>query len=308
MKHITSILDIKKDDILDIFDIANDYSNLILKNGNILGGKIMGSFFLQPSTRTQLSFQSSFLRLGGKWIGFSDIETTRLGGTYHESFADTAKIVTEYCDVIVLRSQNEMVLNAFKKDVSVPVISAGCGRWEHPTQGLLDLFTIFNLLGRLNDINILISGNPDNRCVNSFLAGLTRWENINIHFVVPERLRFSGNHERVSPEFAAVHYYENYEEFFETPHVKGIDVIYIDDLNAEGESIARSYEIYPNLIFSKEKLKRFNKDVILLHPLPRTNIAAEINNLSNAKYFEQAKNGLYIRTALFYWLFAQKSF
>lgn len=307
-KHITSVLDLQKDELLEIFEIADNYINLVSENKHILDGKILGTFFLQPSTRTQLSFQSSFLRLGGKWIGFSDIETTRMGDSYHESFEDTAKVVTEYCDIIVLRSPDDTILNTFKANATVPIISAGCGTTAHPTQGLLDLYTIYNLLQKLDALNILICGNLDNRCINSFLAGLSFWENINIYFIAPEELRHLHNQETLSPNFENIYYYKNYDEFFEASSAKSIDVIYIDDINIKGQSMAQAYEAYPDLMFTGRKLEEFNEDVIILHSLPRSGIALEIDNYPNAKYFQQSKNGLRIRTALFYWLFTKNFF
>ena len=155
-KNLISILDITKTQMEEIFSVAKAKDKLFEKNYNALSGKILASLFLQPSTRTQLSFQSAFLKLNGKTIGFSDINHSRSGPPYYEPLDDMGIIVSNYCDIIVMRTIDATYMDEFLKGTSVPVISAGSGNIEHPTQALTDLFTLTDTLGPdLSGINII---------------------------------------------------------------------------------------------------------------------------------------------------------
>lgn len=294
-KNLISILDITKPQMEEIFSVAKIKNKLFEKNYNALSGKILCSLFLQPSTRTQLSFQSAFLKLNGKNIGFSDINHSRSGPPYYESLDDMGIIVSNYCDIIVMRTIDATYMDEFLKGTSVPVISAGSGNIEHPTQALTDLFTLTDFLGSdLSGINILIIGTPRQRTINSFMLGLSNWKNIHVHILCQKGIFLM---ESITNKFLNnidITYYASIDDFFDCGISNQINVIYMDKIFKE------TYFYDEFVISSKQLYQNFAQDTIILHPLPRTKeLPKYFDEFPGSKYFTQAYNGLYVRGSLF---------
>ena len=294
-KNLISILDIDKNQMEQLFLIAKDKDDIFKKNYDVLSQKILASLFLQPSTRTQLSFQSAFLKLGGRTIGFSDINHSRSGPPYYEPLDDMGKIVSNYCDIIVMRTINATFTDDFVSGATIPVISAGSGNIEHPTQALTDLFTLTEYFGsNLSGINILVIGTPRQRTINSLLLGLSNWINIHVHIVCQHGVTLMDSIENKFLNPMNISYYKSINDFWDSGVSQEINVIYMDKIFQE------TY-IYNDFIISNAQLNNnFPKDTLVLHPLPRTKeLPKYFDEYSGSKYFSQAHNGLYVRGALF---------
>lgn len=294
-RNLISILDIGKNEMEQVFTLANKGENLFVEYKNSLNSKVLASLFLQPSTRTQLSFQSAFAKLGGRFIGFSDINASRSGPPYYEPIDDMGYIVSQYCDIIVLRTINAKYTSELVQGAKVPVISAGSGNIEHPTQALTDLFTLSRSFGNnLSNLEILIIGTPRQRTINSLLLGLTRWNNIKVHILCQSGVYLSETILQKLSSAMEVKYYSSTKEYFEKNDSNNVDVIYMDKIFSE------TFEYNEFLITYKELCQNFRKDIIILHPLPRTKELPKIfDKHPGAMYFEQAKNGLFVRGGLF---------
>lgn len=291
--NLISILDLSIQQQLEIYDLAAQGNSLFSDYRDSLRGKVLGTLFFQPSTRTQFSFQSAFIRLGGQYIGCSDINHTRSGPPYYESIEDLGTILSNYCDIIAFRTIDDVQTQQLAKGAQVPVISAGSGNIEHPTQTLTDLFTIKTLLGDLKEYNILIVGTPRQRTINSFIKGISLWGENHFHILcqtgieVPEEVKANLGMSKIT-------YYHSWQEIFDSGITKTIAIIYVDKI---------FYETHHHTNFvppQNEFISHFNSEVIILHPLPRTTEMPKfIDTLNGASYFYQAKNGLYVRSALF---------
>lgn len=291
-KNLISISDISKSKIDDLFHTANKGRKIFSSYPNILEDKILGSLFFQPSTRTQLSFQSSFVRLGGNYIGFSDINESRSGPPYYEPLEDMGKIVSVYCDIIVMRTIEQNKMSDIVRTASVPVISAGSGNIEHPTQALTDYFTIQKCHGSISNNNVLIIGTPRQRTINSFLIGLNNWENININILCQDGIRVSSYVTQKMTKHP-IRYFESIDQLLDSGIMNNISILYMDKIFYETEKHNR-------FVLDEQHWERFSKDMIILHPLPRTNeLPIYVDKLPQSKYFFQAENGLFLRSALF---------
>lgn len=293
-KNLISILDITTSQQQDLFDLAYKENKLFKEFRNSLEDKVLGSLFFQPSTRTQFSFQSAFVRSGGEYIGCTDIGQTRSGPPYFEPLCDMGRIISNYCDVIVMRTIDDLQTIQLAEGTQVPLISAGSGNVEHPTQALTDLYTIKGIYGSLTDYDILIIGTPRQRTINSFIKGLSAWGKNRFHILCQSGVELSENVNQ-NMGSSTVIYYHNWDEFFESGISKSISIIYIDKFFYETH---RHNQFVPD---EYEFKSHFSKETIILHPLPRTSeLPNFIDNLPGASYFKQAKNGLYVRAALFY--------
>lgn len=295
MKNLISINDISLSEMHIIFERAKLGDKIFKEYYNFLKDKVLASLFLQPSTRTQLSFQAAFTKLGGTYIGFSDINASRSGPPYFEPLDDMGRIVSCYCDIIVMRTINANYTSSFLEGSHVPFISAGSGNIEHPTQALTDLFTLYNCIGRdLSGLNILIIGTPRQRTINSLLIGLSNWNNLTIHILCQQGVLLSDFvYEKISNNMN-IFYYHSASDFLESGYSKEINIIYMDKIfnetNDYNEFIFTQNEIYEN----------FMNDIIILHPLPRTKeLPKSFDRHPGAMYFKQAQNGLYVRASLF---------
>lgn len=291
--NLLSILNISTEKQSILFDLANHGDSLFLEYRHALDGKVLGSLFFQPSTRTQFSFQSAFVRLGGQYIGCSDIKETRSGPPYYEPICDLGAILSNYCDIIVMRTIDDVQTEQLAQGTRVPLISAGSGNVEHPTQALTDFYTISQTLGRLTGHEILIIGTPRQRTINSFIKGLSAWGENHFHILCQAGIE-------VPPEVvdhlqtSKITYYHSWESIWESSIADRIDILYIDKI---------FNETHPRTDFipvEKDFISHISPEAIILHPLPRTaELPRFMDSLRGAYYFRQAKNGLYIRAALF---------
>ena len=292
MKKLISILDLSVEEINKIFCIADMEKNLYKQYHNALEEKMLGNFFFQPSTRTQFSLQSAFMKLGGKVLTCSDINQTRSGPPYFEPLDDMGHIISNYCDIVAMRTINNIDTELFVKEMTVPFISAGSGNIEHPTQALTDLFSIKKYHKHISNNNFLIIGTPRQRTINSFILGLSRYKNINIHIL-------SQNGVYLMEEIASkctslnITYYHSWNELISNNILKTISTIYVDKIFNETRS-------YNDFIIQKEYLELMNKDILILHPLPRTKeLPKYIDIMPGAYYYRQAELGMYVRSSLF---------
>lgn len=294
IKHnLISILDLTLEEIESIFSLANLEDKIFTEYRNALDGKVLGSLFFQPSTRTQFSLQSAFVRLGGHYIGCNNIEQTRSGPPYYESVDELGAMVSNYCDLIIMRTIDAIQTDLLVQGATIPVISAGSGNIEHPTQCLTDLFTLKRVLGDLNNNKILIIGTPRQRTINSFIKGISQW-NENEFYIICQQGISVDNTIIDSSVNSHIHYFNSWGDFFESGINKDISIIYIDKIFYETHKHNR-------FVIGEDEFKHhFNKNITILHPLPRTNeLSKYMDMLPGAQYFTQAKYGLYVRAALY---------
>lgn len=292
-KNLISITDFDKEDYHRIFERASLRKNIFTEYKDVLKDKILASIFLQPSTRTQLSFQSSFLKLGGKYIGFSDVSSSRSGPPYFESFEEMARMVSIYSDIAVLRTIDANITDEFVSGANVPVISAGSGNIDHPTQCLVDLFTINQVFGSINGSNVLIVGTPRQRTIRSLILGLSQYKNISISIICQDGI-FLGQEVTAETNGLSIDYYSSWEQYFSSGKSKDVSVIYFDKIFYE----TKAHNDY--VLTENDLTSNFSKDAIIMHPLPRTReMPKYVDNHPGSSYFLQAENGLYVRASLF---------
>ncbi|MEM1543374.1 MAG: aspartate carbamoyltransferase [Candidatus Bathyarchaeia archaeon] len=292
-RDIISIKDFTREEIDYILKIAREIEPLARSGSDILKGRIMATLFFEPSTRTRLSFETAMYKLGGSVIGFSEPETSSV--KKGESLADTVRVVEKYADVIVLRHPSEGAARFAAEYASVPVINAGSGAEEHPTQALLDLYTILKEKGRINGLSIALMGDLRyGRTVHSLAYALSLYD-VRLFLVSPDLLRMRRE---------VLEDIKSRIEIFERTSIEEIlpeiDVLYVTRIQkerfpdlAEYAKVRGSYRIDLNIL-SKAK-----SDLIILHPLPRVDeIAVEVDSTPFARYFHQVENGLITRMAL----------
>jgi len=295
-KDVVSITDFSKDDIEGILDMAEKMIPYAKgeKIKRSLDGKILGNLFFEPSTRTKLSFESAAYRLGCDVIDVSEMSMTSMAKG--ETLADTIKIVDSYCDATVLRHPHEGAARLAAKFSDHPVINAGDGAGSHPTQTLLDLFTMRQSKGCLDNLNITLVGDLKyGRTVHSLAHALTKF-NMKITLVAPVGLKM--------PDEIISHLEENgckpvITEYLEDA-VSNADVLYVTRIQRERFPDPSEYQKVAGIYrVDKALLEKAKSDMIVMHPLPRVNeIAPEVDEMPNAKYFEQAANGVPVRMAL----------
>lgn len=294
MEHLISIKDITKADIERIIHHAREIEMHPERYADTLRGKILASLFYEPSTRTRLSFESAFLRLGGKVLGFSDanVSSVKKG----ETIADTIRMAAAYSDVIVLRHYLEgsgLVAAEFSPK---PVISGGTGIQEHPTQALLDVYTIWKEFGRLDNLTIGIVGDLRyGRTVPSLLYALSKFKNNTVFLFSPSQLRVRMSIIKDIEDDLEIYIAEKIPE-----HISKLDVLYVTRVQKERFPDLQSYERVKNFyVITKDLLERAQDHLIVMHPLPRiTEIAIEVDKSPHARYFEQAQNGVWTRMAI----------
>ena len=294
-KHLIDIKDFSKKEIDDLIKVANDIIDNRDKYSHKCDDKILATLFFEPSTRTRLSFESAMLRLGGKVLGFSEASSSSTAKG--ESLGDTIRVVGGYADIIAMRHPKEGAPTVAIKNSIVPIINAGDGGHNHPTQTLTDLLTISREKGRLDNLTIGLCGDLKfGRTVHSLITAMTRYKNIKFILISPKELRLPDYMKEILDN-KSIEYIEtnNIEEY-----MSELDVLYMTRVQKERffneEDYLRLKDYY---ILTKDKLKKAKKDLIILHPLPRvTEISKEVDDDKRAKYFEQAYNGVYIRMAL----------
>lgn len=299
-KSLVSIHDFSKEEILRIMDLAADFE--ANPDQRLLYGKVVASLFFEPSTRTRLSFESAINRLGGRVIGFSDANATSV--SKGETLNDTIKVISNYCDMIVMRHPVEGAARYAAQVASVPVVNAGDGANQHPSQTLLDLYSIKKTQGSLDNINIMMVGDLKyGRTVHSLLQALSHFK-ANFTFVSPAELQM--------PTEYKMHLYDRGIPYYETTDIMEAmattDIIYMTRVQRERFSDTMEYERVKNSYILKEKMIENTKDTMrILHPLPRVNeIHPSVDKNPKAYYFEQTKNGVYTRMAIMAYLFGVK--
>lgn len=264
-------------------------------NRRILEGKVVATLFFEPSTRTRLSFETAANRLGARVIGFADPKIT--SGTKGESLKDTIKMVSNYADVIVMRHYLEGAARYASEVTPVPIINAGDGSNQHPSQTMLDLYSIYKTQGKLTDLNIHLVGDLKyGRTVHSLLMAMRHF-NPTFHFIAPKELEM--------PEEYKVYCEKNHIKFtegteFDADTISNADILYMTRVQKERFNDLMEYErVKDSYILDNSMLDKAKENLKILHPLPRINeIAANVDDNPHAYYFEQARNGLYARQAL----------
>jgi len=285
---VISIRDLGREEIEQVFSRAAE----IEPDPALLRGKIMASLFFEPSTRTQLSFAAAMERLGGEMIGFAGAEATSL--QKGESLRDTIKMVERYADVIVIRHPLEGSARFAADIAEIPVINAGDGANQHPSQTLLDLFTMKKFCGRIDGLHVGLVGDLKyGRTVHSLATALAKFADVRLRLIAPPLLRMPP---RILEEIAPRVELEEREEL----DLKDLDVVYMTRIQQERFPDIEEYEkVKGAYILDRRTCEQLKPDAIIMHPLPRVaEIALEVDALPQAKYFEQAGNGLPVRMAL----------
>lgn len=296
MKYLIDPMDLSIEDIDELIDIANDIIKDRTRYQDVCRHKILATLFFEPSTRTRLSFESAMLSLGGSVLGFSSADNS--SASKGESVTDTIWTASCYSDIIAMRHPKEGAPLVASRRSKVPLINAGDGGHNHPTQTLTDLLTISREKGRLHDLTIGFCGDLKfGRTVHSLTKALSRYENIRFVFISPEELKIPEYLKNDLLDEKNLDYKEvrSIEEVIEE-----LDILYMTRVQKERFFNEQDYiRLKDTYILDLKKLKNSKPDLTILHPLPRVNeIATEVDDDPRAKYFEQVQNGRYIRMAL----------
>jgi len=291
-KSLVSINDYSKEDYKRIIELASEFEKNPTQN--ILEGKVIATLFFEPSTRTRLSFESAINRLQGRIIGFSDSASSSVkkGETLH----DTIKTVESYCDLIVMRHPVEGSAKYASEVSNVPVVNAGDGANQHPTQTLLDLFSIFKTQGTLENLNIFLVGDLKyGRTVHSLLMAMSKF-NTTFNFISPVELKMPDEY-KLYLDNLGLKYFEH-TDF--TKYISEADIVYMTRVQRERFSDPMEYEKVKNTyVLRNHMLENTKPNMKILHPLPRVNeIHPDVDSNAKAYYFQQALNGVYTRQAI----------
>ncbi len=291
-KSLVSINDLTKDEILKVLDLAEEFAEN--PNQHILDGKVVATLFYEPSTRTRLSFESAVNRLGGRVIGFSEASSTSV--SKGESLKDTILTVANYSDLIVMRHPIEGSARYSSEVSGVPIINAGDGANQHPTQTLLDLFSIRKTQGKLDDLNIFLVGDLKyGRTVHSLLMAMSHF-NASFTFVAPKELQMPNEYKMFLKEKGL----KFTEQTDLNENLDKGDIIYMTRVQRERFSDPMEYEKVKNVyVLRNHMLEKTKPSMRVLHPLPRVNeIHTDVDPNPQAYYFTQALNGVYTRMAI----------
>ena len=289
-RSVVSAEDFSKDDLLYLLDAATFFERDV---GPRLSGRVLGTLFFEPSTRTRLSFESAMHRLGGSALGFADAKMSSL--SKGESLADTIRVVESYCDAIVIRHPMEGAARLAAETAHIPVINGGDGSNQHPTQTFLDLYTIRKATGRLDRLKVGFFGDLRySRTVHSLAKALLHFD-VELSFIGPEMLRLP---EELRAHLAASGRLGSEVEGL--PDAGDLDVLYVTRIQKERFPDPADYEkIKHGYRLDRAAAEKFGPDLKILHPLPRvTEVDPDVDALAGALYFEQAKNGVTVRKAL----------
>ena len=296
MRHLIDILDLSKEEIDELITVADDIIADPKKYNEACKHKILATLFFEPSTRTRLSFESAMLSLGGEVLGFSEAQSS--SASKGESVADTIRTVSCYCDIIAMRHPKEGAPFVASRVSQVPIINAGDGGHNHPTQTLTDLLTIHRQKGHFDDLTIGMCGDLKfGRTVHSLIAALSRYKNIKIVLISPDELKLPSYIKKDVMDANGMTYYEttDLEE-----KMADLDILYMTRVQRERFFNEEDYlRLKDSYILTPEKLKNAREDLSIMHPLPRVNeIATSVDDDPRAHYFLQVKNGRFIRMAL----------
>ena len=292
-RSLVSINTLSREKILQLIPRAEEFEKN--PNSKILDGKIVATLFFEPSTRTRLSFETAANRLGAKVIGFADPKIT--SGTKGETLKDTIMMVQNYADVIVMRHYLEGAALYASEVAKVPIINAGDGANQHPTQTMLDLYSIYKTQGTLDNLNVFLVGDLKyGRTVHSLLMALRHF-NPTFHFIAPKELAMPEEYKAYCREHGIK--YVEYEEFNEDV-IAEADILYMTRVQRERFTDLMEYERVKDVyILKASMLSKARENMKILHPLPRVNeIAYDVDDDPHAYYFQQAQNGLYAREAI----------
>lgn len=293
-KHdFVTIADLTREKILYMIEMAQEFEKH--PNREILKGKVVATLFFEPSTRTRLSFETAANRLGARVIGFADPKIT--SGTKGETLKDTISMVANYADVIVMRHFIEGAAQYASEVTKVPIVNAGDGAHQHPSQCMLDLYSIYKTQGTLENLNIYLVGDLKyGRTVHSLIMAMRHF-NPTFHFIAPKELAMPEEY-KLYLDKHGIHY-EEYEDFNEDI-ISEADILYMTRVQRERFTDLQVYERVKDVyILKASMLGKCRENMKILHPLPRVNeIAYDVDANPHAYYFEQAQNGLYMREAI----------
>ena len=292
-RSFVTIADLSREKILYLIRMAQEFE--AFPNRDLLKNRIVATLFFEPSTRTRLSFETAANRLGAKVIGFTDPKVT--SSTKGETLKDTIMMVSNYADVIVMRHYLEGAAQYASEVSPVPVVNAGDGANQHPSQTMLDLYSIYKTQGRLDNLNILLVGDLKyGRTVHSLLMAMRHF-NPTFHFIAPKELAMPEEYKVYCREHG-IRYEEH--EAFNADVIAEADILYMTRVQRERFTDLMEYERVKDVyILRAAMLKKARENMKILHPLPRVNeIAYDVDNDPHAYYFEQARNGLYARQAI----------
>lgn len=296
MRHLMSPMDFSVEELDTLMDLADDIQKDPAKYAHKCDGKILATCFYEPSTRTRLSFESAMLRLGGQVLGFATADSS--SAAKGESVSDTIRIISSYADICAMRHPKEGAPMVAASKSWIPVINAGDGGHQHPTQTLTDLMTIRSLKGSLSNMTIGLCGDLKfGRTVHSLINALIRYRNVSFVFISPPELRIPD----YIREDVLIRNGIKFKEVIKLDDVMPeLDILYMTRVQRERffneEDYVRLKDFY---ILNKEKMTLAKKDMMVLHPLPRVNeISVEVDEDERAMYFKQVKYGMYIRMAL----------
>lgn len=290
---LVSISDIDRDEILSLLDMASRFE--ANPNRRLLEGRVVATLFFEPSTRTRLSFETAVNRLGGRVIGFSDANTT--SSSKGETLKDTIKMVSNYVDLIIMRHYLEGAARYASEVTDVPIINAGDGANQHPSQTMLDLYSIYKTQGTLENLSITLVGDLKyGRTVHSLLMAM-RYFNPTFRFVACQELGMPAEYKTFC-EDNNIRYTEHTD--FSEDVINSSDIIYMTRVQRERFADIMEYERVKDLYsLNNSMLDGARENMRILHPLPRVNeIAQDVDDNPHAYYFEQARNGLYARQAI----------
>lgn len=296
MRHLMNPLDFTTQELEKLFDLASQIEANPQKFRHVCDGKKLATCFYEPSTRTRLSFESAMYNLGGNVLGFSDAASS--SASKGESVSDTIRMISCYADICAIRHPKEGAPMVASSKARIPVINAGDGGHQHPTQTLTDLLTIRSLKGRLQDFTIGLCGDLKfGRTVHSLINALIRYPNIHFIFISPEELKI--------PDYIREDVLDKnhipYQEFIRLEDcMQDLDLLYMTRVQKERFFNEQEYiRLKDFYILDKEKMKLAKKDMLILHPLPRVNeISVEVDEDPRAVYFKQVQYGVYVRMAL----------
>ena len=296
MRHLIDPLDFSVEEIDALLDLAGEIERNRERYSHLCDGKTLATLFYEPSTRTRLSFEAAMLNLGGRVLGFASADSS--SAAKGESISDTIRVVSCYADICAIRHPKEGAPKVASQFSGIPVINAGDGGHQHPTQTLTDLLTIRSLKGRLGDLTIGLCGDLKfGRTVHSLIKSLSRYQGIRFALISPDELRL--------PDYIRKEVLDRegipYEEVSDLEDVMGkLDILYMTRVQRERffneEDYVRLKDCY---ILTSKKMAAAKPDMAVLHPLPRVNeIATEVDSDPRAAYFKQAQYGVYVRMAL----------
>lgn len=296
MKHLISPLDLSVEELDSILSLAQDIMDDPDKYSHVCDGKKLATLFYEPSTRTRLSFEAAMLNLGGKVLGFSSADSS--SATKGESVADTIRVISSFADICAMRHPKEGAPTVAALHSGIPVINAGDGGHNHPTQTLTDLLTIKTLTGHLDNMTVGMCGDLKfGRTVHSLINAMVRYPNVRFILISPDELKIPDYLRKEVLDAKNIDYVETNEL---EKYLSELDILYMTRVQKERFFNEEDYiRLKDSFILDAEKMKLAKKDMYVLHPLPRVNeISTDVDNDERAVYFKQVQFGVYARMAL----------